>query len=81
MAPTRDMCFRTWLSLGGGGCLSHPTLSLERVQHRLQELLDKQDADPALGPDEKREAEGLMDLADLLSLLRLRSERSNGGRV
>ena len=51
------------------------------MQHRLQELLDKQDADPALSPDEKREAEGLVDLADLLSLLRLRSERLNGGRV
>ena len=53
----------------------------EGVQHRLQELLDKQDAGPALSPDEKREAEGLVDLADLLSLLRLRSQRLNGGHV
>jgi len=53
----------------------------EGVQHRLQELLDKQDAGPALSPDEKREAEGLVDLADLLSLLRLRPERLNGRHV
>ena len=53
----------------------------EGVQHRLQELLDKQDAGPALSPDEKREAEGLVDLADLLSLLRLRSDRLSGRHV
>ena len=53
----------------------------EGVQHRLQELLDKQDAGPALSPEEKREAEGLVDLADLLSLLRLRTERLNGGHA
>ena len=39
------------------------------VQHRLQELLDKQDAGSELSPQEKCEAEGLVDLADLLSLL------------
>jgi len=53
----------------------------EGVQHRLQELLDKQDAGPALSPEEKREAEGLVDLADLLSLLQLRAERLNGGHA
>ena len=41
----------------------------------LRELLDKQDQGQPLTPAEKREAEGLVDLADLLSLLRLRSER------
>ena len=51
------------------------------VQRRLQELLDKQDNGQALTTDEKREAEGLVDLADLLSLLRLRSERLNGGHA
>ena len=51
------------------------------VQHRLQELLDKQDAGPALSPAETREAEGLVDLADLLSLLRLRAERLNGSHA
>ena len=45
------------------------------VQQRLQDLLDKQDHGHALSAEERREAEGLSDLADLLSLLRLRSER------
>ena len=45
------------------------------VQHRLQELLDKQDGGQSLTGDERREAEGLANLADLLSLLRLRAER------
>jgi hypothetical protein len=53
----------------------------EGVQHRLQELLDKQDAGSAPSPEEKREVEGLVDLADLLSLLRLRTERLNGSHA
>jgi hypothetical protein len=48
------------------------------VQHRLQELLDKQDGGTDLNEDEKREAEGLVDLAELLSVLRLRAERASG---
>jgi non-homologous end joining protein Ku len=48
------------------------------VQQRLQELLDKQDAGEELTAEEKREAEGLVEVADLLSLLRLRAERTNG---
>ena len=48
------------------------------VQQRLQELLDKQDAGEQLTTEEKREAEGLVEVADLLSLLRLRAERTNG---
>jgi hypothetical protein len=51
------------------------------VQHRLQKLLDKQDAGSGLSPEEKREAEGLVDLADLLSLLRSRTERLNGAHT
>ena len=45
------------------------------VQERLHMLLDKQDSGQLLTDAEQREAEGLMDLADLLSLLRLRAER------
>ena len=45
------------------------------VEQRLHELLDKQDAGRPLTDMERREAEGLADLNDLLSLLRLRSER------
>ena len=45
------------------------------VQKRLKELLDKQDAGKSLTPEEAGEAEGLVDLAELLSFLRLRAER------
>ena len=45
------------------------------VEERLQELLDRQDRGDVLTPAERREAEGLVDLAELLSLLRLRVER------
>ena len=45
------------------------------VQKRLQSLLDKQDEGRALTPAEKREAEGLVDLTEVLSLLRLRAQR------
>jgi hypothetical protein len=46
------------------------------VQTRLQELLDRQDAGQPLSDAERSEAEGLVDLADLLALLRLRAERA-----
>ena len=45
------------------------------VQHRLDMLLDKQDQGQSLTADERQEAEGLVNLAELLSLLKLRSER------
>ena len=45
------------------------------VQKRLQILLNRQDQGHPLTVAEKREAEGLVDLAEMLSLLRLRSER------
>jgi hypothetical protein len=48
------------------------------VAARLQSLLDRQDAGTPLTTPEKEEAEGLVDLADLLSLLRLRAERVAG---
>ena len=47
----------------------------EGVRHRLQALLDRQDHGQPLTQFEREEAEGLVNLADLLSLLRLRSER------
>ena len=47
----------------------------EGVRHRLDSLLDRQDGGDSLSADERREAEGLVDLAELLSLLRLRAER------
>ena len=45
----------------------------EGVDRRLQALLEKQDGGTPLSPDEQVEAEGLVELADLLTLLRLRS--------
>jgi hypothetical protein len=50
------------------------------VQQRLTELLDKQDTGTTLTDAERHEAEGLVDLAELLSLLRLRSERISSRR-
>jgi hypothetical protein len=47
----------------------------EGVNRRLQELLDRQDAGEDLTPAERQEAEGLVNLAELLSLLRLRVQR------
>ena len=48
------------------------------VQERLNCLLNKQDGGKPLTDSERREAEGLVNLADLLSLLRLRAERLSG---
>lgn len=48
------------------------------VQQRLQALLDQQEEGRPLTTAEHEEAEGLVNLADLLSLLRLRAERVSG---
>lgn len=48
----------------------------DAVNGRLQSLLDRQDAGPPLTDLERREAEGLVKLAELMTLLRLRSERA-----
>lgn len=45
------------------------------VDQRLQTLLDRQDRGETLSAEERREAEGLVDLAELLALLRLRAHR------
>lgn len=46
------------------------------VDQRLQGLLDRQDSGATLTDEERREAEGLVHLAELLTLLRLRAERA-----
>ena len=46
------------------------------VAKRLQVLLDKQDSGEPLTDAENREAEGLVDLAEMLSLLKLRARRT-----
>lgn len=45
------------------------------VNERLQELLDRQDRGETLTSSERKEAEGLVDLVEFLSLLRLRARR------
>jgi hypothetical protein len=47
----------------------------DAVQERLQFLLDCQDSGEVLTQAERREAEGLVELAEFLSLLHLRSQR------
>ncbi len=47
----------------------------EAVAARLQSLLDRQDEGQPLTDQERREAEGLVNLAELLTWLRLRAER------
>lgn len=49
----------------------------EAVERRLHALLDKQDGGDTLTEDERAEAEGLVELSDFLSLIRLRA--SNAG--
>ena len=44
------------------------------VQKRLDTLLDRQDRGDSLDEDERREAEGLVEMAEFLSLLHLRTE-------
>jgi hypothetical protein len=48
------------------------------VQQRLQALLDKQGGGSSLSLAEQAEAEGLVNLAEMLTLLRLRVERLSG---
>ena len=45
------------------------------VSRRLQQLLDKQDEGVALSSEEREEADGLVNLSEMLSLLRLRARR------
>jgi hypothetical protein len=47
----------------------------QAVQARLQFLLDRQDEGYTLSQAERQEAEGLVELVEFLSLLRLRSTR------
>lgn len=52
------------------------------VQRRLQDLLDKQNQGHPLTPAEQEAAEGLCDMAEWLSLLKLKAQPSDsGGRL
>jgi hypothetical protein len=68
--------------------MSHITLELElprdwqkfrmpaALNVRLQDLLDKQDGTGALTGAERREANALTELSEMLSLMKLRAERN-----
>ena len=47
---------------------------------RLQDLLDKQDRDGKLSPRERREARGLTELVDMLSVMRVRAQLASRRR-
>ena len=58
----------------------HRRLQLpQAVNDRLQFLLDRQDRGEALTSHERAEAEGLVELAETLTVLRLRAERQAPG--
>jgi hypothetical protein len=50
------------------------------VDMRLQLLLDRQDSGERLTTAERKEAQGLVNLAEMLSLLRLRTRRISSDR-
>jgi hypothetical protein len=50
----------------------------EALDAWLHELLDRQDSGQPLSERERQEAEGLVNLAEFLTLLRLRAERAAG---
>jgi hypothetical protein len=51
------------------------------VERRLHALLDRQDGGTALTSAERKEAEGLVNLSEMLSLLRAKSQRQQKRRV
>jgi hypothetical protein len=50
------------------------------LDRRLQQLLDRQDRGTVLSDEERAEAEGLVELAEALSLLKLRVDRARRER-
>ena len=50
------------------------------VNVRLQSLLDRQDLGETLSAEDRKEAEGLVNLAEFLSLLRLRALKASQER-
>lgn len=48
------------------------------LHDRLQELLDRQDLEGKLSKRERREANALTQLVDMLSLMKLRAQRAGG---
>ena len=53
----------------------------EALHSRLQDLLDRQDRDGKLTVKERREAEALVDLTEMLSLMKLRAKIVKSGKL
>ena len=51
------------------------------VHRRLQDLLDRQDCEQPLTPAEREEAQGLVDMAEWFSLLRLQTRRQSANET
>jgi hypothetical protein len=51
------------------------------LNNRLRRLLDRQDRETPLDADERAEAESLVEVADLLTLLRLRAESATSAAI
>ena len=45
------------------------------LQNRLQELLDRQDREGKLLPRERQEAEALVELVDILTIMKVRTQQ------
>ena len=66
------------LSDFSSGVWNHPAFQfLEGVKDRLNSLLDRQDAGEILTKSEYNEAEGLVELVEFLSLIRLRAQQTS----
>ncbi|MFO0537981.1 MAG: hypothetical protein ACK524_25160 [Planctomyces sp.] len=52
----------------------------EALHERLQDLLDRQDEQGSLSSQERREAEALVQLVDMLALMRLRADAAQSPR-
>ncbi len=52
----------------------------EALHERLQDLLDRQDEQGGLSSQERREAEALVQLVDMLALMRLRADAAQSPR-
>jgi len=74
MKPNAEVSMTFTLEIEFPGDLNRFRLP-EAVNARLQSLLDRQDSGQTLTPEERAEAEGLVNLAEFLTLLRLRTQR------
>ena len=70
------MAAQTIIRISLPGDLNHLRFP-KALDRRLQQLLDKQSIQGKLAATERREAEGLVEMAQIISLLRGRAERKS----